>query len=449
MFIKNHTIQHPDGYLNKTPIFQFLLLSTVFALWSAAAALNDVLITQFKTVFDLSNFASALVQSAFYGAYFLVAIPASMVVKKSSYKLAILLGLALYIFGCLMFFPASHAGTYTMFLAAIFCIAIGLSFLETSCNTYSAMIGEPERATLRLNVSHTINAMGYIVGLLLGKHLIFQEGVNVEQMMSTLSGHELAMFKEQVLQQTLEPYKWLVGIIATVAALIAITEYPNCKAVTDKKADEPTFGETLTYLASNARFFKGIVTQFAYVGMQVAVWSFTIRLALAMDPTMVEHDAANYLLYAFIMYFLGKLLANYLFTKTTQENVLMGYSAVGFLCLLYVTFVPNFSAVWVAVGTSALFAPCWATIFASTLQSVDTRYTETAGGFVVMSIIGGAAIPVVQGLLADNVGMQTSFIVNAACFAVVFTYFLSEKKHKKPVTYTTQESATQETVANA
>ncbi|OLQ91600.1 L-fucose:H+ symporter permease [Vibrio ponticus] len=440
MFIKNNTTQHVDGYLNKTPIFQFLLLSTVFALWSAAAALNDVLITQFKSIFHLSNFASALVQSAFYGAYFLVAIPASMVVKKTSYKLAILLGLALYIFGCLMFFPASHAGTYTMFLAAIFCIAIGLSFLETSCNTYSAMIGEPERATLRLNVSHTINAMGYIIGLLLGKHLIFQEGVDVEHMMATLTGPELELFKEQVLQQTLEPYKWLVGIIATVATLIAITEYPNCKAVSDKVDDQPSFAETLTYLAGNKRFFKGIATQFAYVGMQVAVWSFTIRLALEMDSTMVEHDAANYLLYAFIMYFLGKLLANFLFTKTSQENVLMGYAGVGFLCLLYVTFVPNFSAVWVAVGTSALFAPCWATIFASTLQSVDTRYTETAGGFVVMSIIGGAAIPVVQGLLADSMGMQTSFIVSAACFAIVFCYFMSEKKYKQSFSYVTAQA---------
>ncbi|OBU16964.1 L-fucose:H+ symporter permease [Photobacterium aquimaris] len=431
MFIKNNTIQHADGFLNKTPIFQFLLLSSVFALWSAAAALNDVLITQFKSIFELSNFASALVQSAFYGAYFLVAIPASMVVKKSSYKLAILLGLALYILGCLMFFPASHAGTYTMFLAAIFCIAIGLSFLETSCNTYSAMIGEPERSTLRLNISHTINAMGYIIGLLLGKHLIFQEGVDVGHMMATLTGPELAAFKEQVLQQTLEPYKWLVGVIATIAILIAVTEYPNCKAATDSKDNQPSFGETLSYLMGNKRFFKGIVTQFAYVGMQVAVWSFTIRLALELDHNMVEHDAANYLLYAFIMYFLGKLFANYLFTKTSQENVLMGYSAVGFACLMYVTFVPNFSAVWVAVGTSALFAPCWATIFASTLQSVDTRYTETAGGFVVMSIIGGAAIPVIQGLLADNIGLQSSFIVSALCFAVVFVYFMSEKQYKQ------------------
>ena len=98
---------------------------------------------------------------------------------------------------------------------------------------------------------------------------------------------------------------------------------------------------------------------------------------------------------------------------------------------MYVTFVPNFSAVWVAVGTSALFAPCWATIFASTLQSVDTRYTETAGGFVVMSIIGGAAIPVIQGLLADHIGLQSSFIVSALCFSVVFVYFMNEKKYKQ------------------
>ncbi|MCF1437518.1 MAG: L-fucose:H+ symporter permease [Shewanella sp.] len=434
MLIKNASTQLPDGYLNKTPLFQFLLLSTVFALWSAAAALNDVLITQFKAIFHLSNFASALVQSAFYGAYFLVAIPAAMVVKKSSYKLAILLGLALYIFGCLMFFPASVAGTYTMFLAAIFCIAIGLSFLETSCNTYSAMIGEPQRATLRLNISHTINAMGYIVGLLLGKYLIFQEGIDIEHQMATLTGAELEAFKAQVLQQTLEPYKWLVGVIATVAAMIAVTEYPSCKVATARKADQPSFGETLSYLAGNARFFKGIGAQFAYVGMQVAVWSFTIRLALEMDSNMVEHDAANYLLYSFIMYFFGKLLANYLFTRTSQENVLMGYSSIGFACLMYVALVPNFSAVWVAVGTSALFAPCWATIFASTLQSVDTRYTETTGGFVVMAIIGGAVVPAIQGFVADRVGMQSSFVVSAVCFALVFAYFLSEKKFKRSQT---------------
>ncbi len=148
-------IQMPDGYLNKTPLFQFILLSCLFPLWGCAAALNDILITQFKSVFSLSNFASALVQSAFYGGYFLIAIPASLVIKKTSYKVAILIGLTLYIGGCTLFFPASHMATYTMFLAAIFAIAIGLSFLETAANTYSSMIGPKAYATLRLNISQT------------------------------------------------------------------------------------------------------------------------------------------------------------------------------------------------------------------------------------------------------------------------------------------------------
>ncbi|MGC3777454.1 L-fucose:H+ symporter permease, partial [Escherichia coli] len=164
-------IQMPDGYLNKTPLFQFILLSCLFPLWGCAAALNDILITQFKSVFSLSNFASALVQSAFYGGYFLIAIPASLVIKKTSYKVAILIGLTLYIGGCTLFFPASHMATYTMFLAAIFAIAIGLSFLETAANTYSSMIGPKAYATLRLNISQTFYPIGAASGILLGLNL--------------------------------------------------------------------------------------------------------------------------------------------------------------------------------------------------------------------------------------------------------------------------------------
>ena len=170
--------QMPDGYLNRTPKFQFILLSCLFPLWGAAASLNDILITQFKSVFTLSDFASALVQSAFYGGYFLIAIPASLVIKKTSYKVAILIGLTLYIIGCSMFYPASHMATYTMFLAAIFSIAIGLSFLETSANTYSSMLGHRDYATLRLNISQTFYPIGAISGILLGKYLIFQEGAS-------------------------------------------------------------------------------------------------------------------------------------------------------------------------------------------------------------------------------------------------------------------------------
>jgi FHS family L-fucose permease-like MFS transporter len=184
-------IQMPDGYLNRTPIVQFLLLSCLFPLWGAAASLNDILITQFKSVFSLSDFASALVQSAFYGGYFLVAIPASLVIKRTSYKQAIVIGLLFYIAGCSLFYPASHMATYTMFL---FAIAIGLGFLETAANTYSSMIGPREHATLRLNISQTFYPIGAISGILLGKYLVFQDGESLGAQIGKMTVEQAHIF---------------------------------------------------------------------------------------------------------------------------------------------------------------------------------------------------------------------------------------------------------------
>ena len=216
--------QMPDGYLNRTPIFQFILLSCLFPLWGAAASLNDILITQFKSVFTLSDFASALVQSAFYGGYFLIAIPASLVIKKTSYKVAILIGLTLYIIGCSMFYPASHMATYTMFLAAIFSIAIGLSFLETSANTYSSMLGHRDYATLRLNISQTFYPIGAISGILLGKYLIFQEGASLKEQLLTMSPDQAHEFKLSLLEHTLQPYKYLIFVLIAVTLLFLLTK---------------------------------------------------------------------------------------------------------------------------------------------------------------------------------------------------------------------------------
>ena len=196
-------IQYDNGYLNKTPIFQFILLSCLFPLWGAAASLNDVLITQFKSVFDLSDFASALVQSAFYGGYFLISIPASMVIKKTTYKTAILCGLIFYIVGCSLFFPASHMATYTMFLAAVFAIAIGLGFLETASNTYSTMLGPEKYSTLRLNISQTFYPIGAAAGILLGKYLIFEDGQSMAAQIASMTAEEAHAYRLDMLMNTL------------------------------------------------------------------------------------------------------------------------------------------------------------------------------------------------------------------------------------------------------
>lgn len=423
-------VQQPDGYLNKTPLLQFVLLSCLFPLWGCAASLNDILITQFKSVFELSDFASALVQSAFYGGYFLIAIPASLVIRSSSYKMAILLGLALYIAGCALFYPASHMATYTMFLAAIFAIAIGLSFLETAANTYSSMIGHRDYATLRLNISQTFYPVGALLGIVLGKYLVFQEGESLESQMAGMSAEQIHAFRLNMLEHTLEPYKYLIMILVVVMVLFMLTRYPRCKPQSSEKK-LPGLSETFSYLARNSHFKRGIIAQFIYVGMQVAVWSFTIRLALNLGAVNERH-ASNFMIYSFVGFFIGKFIANFLMTRFRAETVLIAYSIVGVFTLLYVMLVPDFTAVYAAVFVSVLFGPCWATIYAGTLSTVDNKYTEVAGAFIVMAIVGAAFIPALQGLVSDWLGsMQLAFGVSMLCFAWVGFYFWGELRHKK------------------
>lgn len=423
--------QMPDGFLDKTPIFQFILLSCLFPLWGCAASLNDILITQFKSVFTLSDFASALVQSAFYGGYFIIAIPSSLIIKKTSYKIAILIGLALYIIGCLMFYPASHMATYTMFLAAIFAIAIGLSFLETSANTYSSMIGNKNFATLRLNISQTFYPIGALLGIVLGKYLVFQEGDSLELQMSNMTIEQIHEFRLSMLEYTLQPYKYLILVLIIVLFLFLITQYPSCRAENKDKPKSESLTSTLKYLAANFRFKKGIIAQFMYVGMQVTVWSFTIRLALDLGD-INERYASNFMIFSFACFFIGKFIANFLMTRFNPTKVLIIYSILGSITLAYVVLVSNFSAVYAAVFVSVLFGPCWATIYAKTLAVVDSKYTETAGAIIVMSIIGGAVMPAIQGLVSDKLGsMQFAFIVPLICFIYVGIYFWTELKQEQ------------------
>jgi len=423
--------QMPDGFLDKTPIFQFVLLSCLFPLWGCAASLNDILITQFKSVFTLSDFASALVQSAFYGGYFIIAIPSSLIIKKTSYKIAILIGLALYIIGCLMFYPASHMATYTMFLAAIFAIAIGLSFLETSANTYSSMIGNKNFATLRLNISQTFYPIGALLGIVLGKYLVFQEGDSLELQMSNMTIEQIHEFRLSMLEYTLQPYKYLILVLIIVLFLFLITQYPSCRAENKDNPKSESLTSTLKYLAANFRFKKGIIAQFMYVGMQVTVWSFTIRLALDLGD-INERYASNFMIFSFACFFIGKFIANFLMTRFNPTKVLIIYSILGSITLAYVVLVSNFSAVYAAVFVSVLFGPCWATIYAKTLAVVDSKYTETAGAIIVMSIIGGAVMPAIQGLVSDKLGsMQFAFIVPLICFIYVGIYFWTELKQEQ------------------
>jgi FHS family L-fucose permease-like MFS transporter len=429
-----HANELDDGYVDKTPMPQYILLSLLFPMWGAAASLNDILITQFKTIFTLSNVASAFVQTAFYLGYFLIAIPASLIIKKTSYKVAIMIGLTLYTIGCSIFFPASRMATYGIFLIALFALACGLSFLETSANTYSSLMGPKKYSTLRLNISQTFYPLGAIGGILLGKYLVFGNGSSLEKQMAGLNGQARIEFGEKMLQHTLLPYKYIILVLLAALIIFALTQFPSGKPKQKGKdaVSNAKITETLNYLIHNKKFLWGIFTEFMYVGMQTAVWSFTIRLAMELNDNINERNASTFMLYSYAAFFIGKVIANFMMKRMSAAKVLQIFSALGLISLIYIIFIWNMSAVYVAVFVSGLFGPCWATIYAQTLHTVtDKRHTETAGAIIVMSIIGGALIPIAQGFIADIANMSISFVVDALCFAVVGIYAIAKTRELK------------------
>ncbi|EFQ63098.1 MULTISPECIES: L-fucose:H+ symporter permease [Pseudomonas] len=417
--------QTPDGfYLNRTPWFAFILLCSIFALWAAAASMNDVLIAHFKKAFLLSDFQTAFVQSAFYLGYFFVAIPAAMVVRRFSYKSTILIGLLLYMLGCLLFFPAASTAKYGMFLLALFVIAAGLSFLETACNTYSTLMGPRETGTRRLNISQTFHPFGAMTGVYVGSFVMFKETDATTEQLTQMSATEAAVQQLQMIQSTLLPYKWMIAVLVLMFILIAITRFPACKGNKTAGSKPVSVRQSLGRLWRNPRFTFGVLAQFLYVGAQVGVWSFTIRLAMQMG-NMNERSASWFLLTTFAAYFVGKLIANLLMRRLHPAKVLAIYGVLCIVLLAYTILVPNISAVYAAVGVSIFLGPCWPTIYGLTIDGLGED-TGVGGSLLVMSIVGGGVIPIFQGLLSDASGgnMQLAYSVPLLCFIVIVMYAL-------------------------
>ncbi|TWD50327.1 L-fucose:H+ symporter permease [Pseudomonas sp. SJZ131] len=415
--------QTPDGfYLNRTPWFAFILLCSIFALWAAAASMNDVLIAHFKKAFLLSDFQTAFVQSAFYLGYFFVAIPAALVVRRFSYKTTILIGLMLYMFGCLLFFPAASTAKYGMFLLALFVIASGLAFLETACNTYSTLMGPRETGTRRLNISQTFHPFGAMAGVYVGSFVMFKDTDATHEQLTQMSASDAAVQQLQMIQSTLLPYKWMIAVLVLMFILIAITRFPSCKGVQTATRKTSSLGQSLSRLWANERFAFGVLAQFLYVGAQVGVWSFTIRLAMQLGG-MNERSASWFLLTTFAAYFVGKLIANVLMRKLHPAKVLAIYGVLCIVLLAYTILVPNITAVYAAVGVSVFLGPCWPTIYGLTIDGLGED-TGVGGSLLVMSIVGGGVIPIFQGLLSDYSGgnMQLAYSVPLLCFIVIVAY---------------------------
>jgi hypothetical protein len=233
-----------------------------------------------------------------------------------------------------MFFPASQFATYGIFLFAIFIEAIGLSFLETSGDTYATLLGPKRLGTLRLNISQTMNALGLIVGILLGKYLVFQD-TNLKTEMTGLSKAAAQAYGTAQLSRTLSPYKYVLIALGVLIILFVVTKFPTGRPkTTEGKIASASLKETLSYLSKNNRYKRGILTQFIYIGAQTGIWSFTMRLALNMFPSFSDRDASNFMLWSYAFFFVGRFFGSYLLSKFRETRVLAVYLALGALMLV-------------------------------------------------------------------------------------------------------------------
>jgi MFS transporter, FHS family, L-fucose permease len=398
----------------------FILIVTCFAAWGSAANLTDVLVGVFRHIFTMSNFQSALVQFAYYGAYFSLAIPAAFINRRYGYKVGVLAGLGLATLGGFLFIPASVLLAYGFFLIALFVLAAGLSILETSANPFVIAMGPEENATQRLNLAQSFNPVGANIGVLLGALLILPQ-ITPESEKAAMSAEQQQAAQEQDLSLVLGPYTGIATALLLIWIVIAIRKIPVPEEHARFGPDERSTG-LVGRLWHNRHYRYGVAAQFLNVGAQVCAWTFTIQYA----QDVVGVPTANsgwYLQASLILFLISRFVMTYLLGIYRPTKLLFAMGLLGLLLCLIAMFSPNMVGLLAVVGISLSLSLMFPTIYGVALQGLGPDTKFGAAG-LVMAILGGALLPLVQGKLMDIVGANLAFVVPAICLGLVACYAL-------------------------
>uniref|UniRef100_A0A7C1XBP8 Sugar MFS transporter n=1 Tax=Pseudomonas graminis TaxID=158627 RepID=A0A7C1XBP8_9PSED len=376
-----------------------MLVTSLFFLWGLSYGLLDVLNKHFQETLHVSKAQSGLLQAAYFGAYFIIALPAGLLMDRFGYKAGILLGLCLYAAGALLFMPAANAASFPFFLFALFVIALGLGCLETAANPYATVLGDPKGAERRLNLAQSFNGLGQFVGPLLGGALFF--------------GGNNASSDNSSLQTT---YVIIAVIVLLVAALFARTPMPDLREQESsiQRHDNKT-------LWQHREFVGGVVTQFFYVAAQVGVGAFFINYVTEHWASMTSQSAAYLLSVAMICFMCGRFFSTWLMGRISAQRLLMVYAWINVvLCAVVVSGVESVSVV-ALVAVFFFMSIMFPTIFAMGVKNLGP-HTKRGSSFLIMAIVGGALMPYLMGLVADHFSTALAYLLPLGCFVVVAFY---------------------------
>jgi MFS transporter, FHS family, L-fucose permease len=409
----------PEGHISV-----FILVTALFYLWGIPNNLNDVLIRQFMKSFAISRFQAGLVQSAFYMGYFLLAIPAALLMRRLGYKAGFVTGLLLYGSGCYLFWPAALSGRYAFFLLALFVIASGLSFLETAANPFIAQLGDPESSERRLNFSQAFNPLGSISGVLIGTVFIFS-GVELTstQIESMQAQHLYDAYLRSEKLRTVKPYLFLGSVAIFWAILILRTKFPTIQSEHENsREDHGRFRDLLRY----PHFLFAVVAQFMYVGAQVGTWSFFIQYV--QEFTHQPEKIAGYFLTGTLAAFgIGRFSSAYLMRFLSPSKLLGAYAVINVVLLAIGVALPGWIGLWAVFLTSFFMSVMFPTIFALGLKELGPN-TKIGGSFLVMAIVGGAVLTPIMGLIAEGRSIAIAYLVPLVAYGVVAVYAFAGAK---------------------
>ena len=393
----------PDG---RSYLVPFILVTSLFLLWGFAHGLLDVLNKHFQLAFTMTKAESGLVQFSTYIAYFLMAIPAGIFMKKYGYKKGIILGLLLFATGAFSFIPAALMHSSTPFLIALFIIACGLCILETAANPYSTVLGPKESAAQRINLSQSFNGLGWILGPLVGGTLIF----------GTPEGDSSALTK---------PYILVGSIVLVIGILFFFTKLPEIKEDDEKTPVTENIPDKSIW--KHRHFVLAVIAQFAYCAAQTGIFSFFINYGTEQDPSIDPEKASRFLAFGgMTLFMVGRLSGSMLMKWTTPNKLLVLFSLISSVCMLLVILALGRISLYALYTTFFFMSIMFPTIFALGLSNMGTL-TKKASSYIVMGVAGGAFSPMLMGLIGEN-NMAVGFIVPFVAF--IYILFFAAKGYR-------------------
>jgi FHS family L-fucose permease-like MFS transporter len=429
--------------VSKALIIPFILITSLFALWGFANDITNPMVSAFKKILELNNTQASWVQAAFYGGYFTMALPAAYVAKKYSYKTGILVGLVLYAVGALLFYPAAANENYMFFLVALYVLTFGLAFLETTSNPFIMDMGAEETATQRLNLAQAFNPMGALTGLFVAQTFILAalQSDNLDTqgnpIYETLTGTAKAAVKTSDLQVIRNPYVILGLFVIVMLLVISFVKMPEKK----KNENATDMWSSIKRIFKKERFVGGVIAQMFYVGAQIMCWTYIYQYAENLG--IANRDAVNYAYAALIIFLVGRFLFTYLMKFINAGKLLMLLSLLAVIFCLGTIFIQGMSGLYSLVLVSFCMSLMFPTIYGIALTGLGDD-AKPASAFLVMAIVGGAFMPVLQGLILDIGGsayndtkilgvpeVNFSFILPLACFLVIAFYgYRTVKTHR-------------------